>query len=152
MDAIADDLGVEIVVSKDDACNTGLTVVEHAHGVEGVRSARGASCDACLCLCCNRIGVADTDLDAKLVRVGDEFDCTLRLRGDGDEANVPTRGLPEAVEELDGGSLDLGGRMNSALGMGDKGTFEVNADRCGSVGISTLLDVVGDALKRAQRM
>ena len=64
MDAIADQLGVELVAGEDGAEDSGLAVVERAHGVEGVSGAYRACCNGGAGFGCGGVGVANGDADA----------------------------------------------------------------------------------------
>jgi hypothetical protein len=60
---------------------------------------------------------------------------------------VAAGGGVEAVEELDAGRLDVGGGMDSALGVGDEGTFEVDAYGGGLFWLGGRFDCVGYAFE-----
>jgi hypothetical protein len=60
---------------------------------------------------------------------------------------VAAGGGVEAVEELDAGGLDVGGGMDSALGVGDEGAFEVDAYGGGLVWLGLLFYCVGYAFE-----
>ncbi len=77
--------------------------------------------------------------------MADEVEGAGGFGGDGDEANVAAGGLLEAVEEGDVGGKDVGGRVDSALGVGDEGAFEVDAYGGGLFGLGFLFDCVGYA-------
>ena len=150
MNAVADQLRVEILRVKDDAGDAGLAMVEAAHGVEGVGSAGGSGCDGCAGLLRGRVGVAEADTCACLRGIFDQVQRAGSFRGDGDEPDVAAGGLLHSVEQRDGRRLDAGWRVHASFGVRDERAFEMNADRAGNGSRSWRLDGVGDAFQGAQ--
>jgi hypothetical protein len=82
-------------------------MVEAAHGVEGVRGAGRSGPNGRARLGSGCVGVAEADASAGVRGVGDEVERAGNLRGDGEQADVATRGLLKPFEERDGGRLKL---------------------------------------------
>ena len=152
MMAVADELGVECVFSEGDAEDAGIAVRKRAHGVEGVGGADGAGGDGVAGLGGGCVGVAERDADFLLANVSNEFGGAGKFGREGEQADVSARGLPEAVEEFWIGRLEMGGGMDSAAGVGDEGTFEMDADgaRDGRGGVGGGLDPSGDVIERGE--
>ena len=74
VDAVADHFGKERVVGEHGAENSGLAVVQRAHGVEGVRGADGAGVDGGARFGGGGVGVAQGHAHAAASGVGREFD------------------------------------------------------------------------------
>ena len=83
----------------------------------------------------------------------DQVQCARGFRGDCDQADVTAGGLLEALEQRNGGRLDVGRRVHAALGVGDEWAFEMDSDwlRGGSVAdLCGRVDGIGDAFESVQ--
>jgi hypothetical protein len=88
--------------------------------------------------------MADRNADAALGGVSSELGRTGELRGQRHETDVAFGCVIEAVKESDVGGLEMPGRMDTALEVGEERAFEVNADWTGERDVvRRLVDLVG---------
>ncbi len=151
VDAVADELGVEIGSVEHGAEHAGFTVIEGAHGVEGVGCGACSGGERGLGFSGGGIAMAERDANAGLAGVASEFGCAGKLRCEGEQADVAAGSLLEAIEEGDRGWLQQVAGMGAAFGVGEERAFEVDADGRGLVGGRRSLDGVGERLKGAER-
>ncbi len=152
VDAVGNDLGGKARVGEHGAENAGLAMVERAHGVKGVRSMAGASGNAGFGFLARGVGMAEADADTFRARIGDHGWSVLGLGSNGHHLDVAARGLPELLEELDGGLLDVFRRMHAFFRVADERTFEMKAERDGAIAAIPrrmfAFDGVGEFLQR----
>ena len=94
--------------------------------------------------------MAEGDADFLRGGVADEVDGAGELGGEGEEANVAVGGLLEAVEEFDGGWEEEIGGVDSALGMGEEGAFEMDAEGGGFVCGGGAVDGLAEGFEGAE--
>ena len=153
VDAVADELGIERIFGEGDAEDAGLALIQRAHGVEGVGCADGSGGDDRASFGGGGVGVADRDADAAAGGVGGESGRAGQLGGEGHEADVAFGCVIEAVEESNVGGLEMLGRMDAALEVGEKWALEVNADGTGDRGgAGGVIEEAGEARERAERV
>ena len=128
VDAVGDDLGVDLLLVEDGSEDAGFAVVERAHGVEGVGCGGGSGADGGEGLGGGCVGVAERDADAGRGDVGDEVDGSGELGGEGEEADVTASGGLEAIEEIDRSGLEEVRGMDAAFPVREERAFEVDAD------------------------
>ena len=120
-----------------------------AHGIVGVGGGNSASIDAGARLNSSRVTVAEADPNPKRCGMSDELERTRQLRGDSNEPHRATCGMPEAVKKLYGWRLQILGRMHAALGVREKRSFQMDAERRGTRQ-GLLLDQRRQSIERKQ--
>ena len=127
VNAIGNDVGGELSVGEDLGENTGLAMVERAHGVEGVGGVAGAGFRASAGGLQRGVGVADAHQNLAARGFRDHFESSGKFGSDGHHADVAARGLPEAIENLQRGLDQVRGGMHAAALVAEERAFEVNA-------------------------
>ena len=120
--------GKEAGVVEDDAEDSGLALVEVTHCVKGVGRGDGSGADTGLGDGGGGVAVSNADAHPQAEAWAMTSSGIGQLGSDGHEAEVSLGGLPEAIEEGDGGREQEFGRVNAALLVREKWALEVNAD------------------------
>ena len=125
-------------------------MIEAAHGVVGVGGGDSSCGNAFARLGGGGVTVAEADAHSERRRMPDELERIGELRRDRHETDVAARCLPKTVEELDGGRLQQGRRMHTALGVREEWAFEMNAERHGAFDGTGGFDQRREAVEGAQ--
>jgi hypothetical protein len=115
------------------AKQSGIAMIEAAHGVEGVGCADGAGHHPRSGSNSVGIAVAETDANAELGRVGDGLLSVGQFRRYGHHADVAFRCLPHAIEERDGWSEELAFGMGASFMRREEWAFEMDPDGTSAV-------------------
>lgn len=157
--AVTDDLGVGLGRGHGSTHDTGLTVMQTALAVIGMRKAAGTGIDSGDALIVGGVGVTDAGHHALGVQSSRISSGTVALGGHGALNDATARSLLPLVENLLGGVNQVSGVLRAHVLHGKEGALQVDALNAGtaevgaaalvrlgdsSAGVLDLFDAIGE--------
>ena len=128
MDAIADYLGIKLIVGQHRPQNPRLAMIQRSHGVERMRCARGSGIDRRAGLGGGSVRVSQRNLNSSRCSVCSQLDCSRQL---GRKRHQPYAALSRLKQSIKGGDVgrqQVFRRLRAAPCVGKKRAFQMNSD------------------------